>query len=321
MKIDNNLIQKSIFDNVFLKKTDFESEEEVVQAAYNQRDSFEYIGIKKSDICDQYNDLRHKLVRTGDARLSISSDIQKSMLDCLEKYYEGKGSDEELTKAYIGYCEQIGTVGKTRLLDMYENFLNMSRYAANNVCGRKGNEITVNYGNIDEHDAVYYNADFYYAFDRVKEIAREASDKIAEVMSFDKLDFEEREECTIFNLDGEFSFNGKWAWNARNLMNRCSMIDTDMVPPKGFEFYYKERKYSDSEVGVILVGIKKKYKEVEVPFKEPKAGGLGCVQKFNASELCRITKDDTDEYKNYNDFIRTFDIYTRYYFANSIEKN
>lgn len=320
MKIDTGVIDKNNFTDTLLKRAGFETKEEALQAASRQRDSYEYVGIQSYERCEQYNNLGIQLVKSGTVKLSLSSELKNDMLAFLEEYYEGKHTDEELEQQYISYCEQAGTSGKTRLLDVYENFVNMSRYAANNVCTRKGYEITAGYGKVEDHDAVYYHADYYYDFEKVKEIARSTSEKIAEEMHWGSLEFEERESSTIFNLDGAFNFNGKWAWNAENLINRCTMINSDLVPPEGFEFYYKERKYKDSEVGVMLLGTKNGYKEITVPFEAPKAGVEGYVQKFNAGELFRFTENDTDQYEEYNNFLKNFDIYTRYYYANEIEK-
>ena len=320
MKITDNLVEKNQFANTIIKKTVFQSKEELLEVAQKQKDCFEYAGIKKEYFCKQYNDLGKQLVKTGKVRLGIPSDTKKSMLDCLERYYEGKCSNEELEEKYIEYCKQIGVGEKTRLLDIYENFINMSRYAANNCCIKKGNEITVNYGSVDDHDAVYYNAEYYYNFEKVREIAREASNKIAELMDFEEVDYEARESNTIFDLDGEFNFNGKWGWNAQNMINRCTMKSIDVIPPEGFEFYFKERTNENDEVGVMLVGIEEGYKEVTVPFETPKAGVTELVQKFNAAELCEISEGDTDNYERYNEFLKNFDIYTRYYYANLMER-
>ena len=311
----NNIINENKYNHSILNKTGCESVGEAIQKAKKQRDYFEYVGMEKTYFCEQYNEFGSKLVKSGSVRLSISSDMQKDMLGCLEGYYEGKLSEKELKDAYIGYCEEAGTDNQTRLLDVYENFINMSRYAANNVCSRKGNEITEQYGSVEDHDVVYYNADFYYAFEKIKNIVREATAQIAEEVDCGNLKFEEREHNTIFNLDGSFDFNGKWTWNTQNMINRCTMINSDEIPPEGFEFYYKERKYKDSEVGIMLLGTKQGYKEVMVPFEAPKAGIAEYVQKFNAAELFRFSETDTDAVEEYNSFLSNFDIYTRYHFA------
>lgn len=320
MRVDNNIYDPERFRNVILKRAGLKTDEELLQAAKEQRDSGLYTGIEEFHGCEQYNDLGHKLVKSGEAKLSVSMDITRDMLKTLESYYEGNLSDEELEAAFVDYCERALVGGKTRLLDVYENFINQSRYASNNVCTRKGDEITKKYGSVSDHDTVYYNADFYYAFERVKQIARDTCNKIAEVMDWGELDFDEREENTIFTLDGGFDFNGKWASNAFNLMNRCTMIDPNMVPPRGFEFYYKERKYTDSEVGVMEVGINGVRKVITVPFRQPRPGVEGYTQKFNAAELYKFTKKDTPDYGEFNRFLANFDIYTRYYYAFNIER-
>lgn len=189
MKIDNSLIDKSKYENLILRRAGFESREDALQAAKNQRDRFEYTGIREGYACEQYNDLGAKLAKSGEVKFGISSSIKRDMLNCMEEYYRGECSDKELAEAYLKFCEQTGVGDKARLLDVYENFLNMSRYAANNVCSQKGNDITAKYGSVDEHDAVYYNSDFYYSFEKVKEITRAASEAVAETMDWGELDF------------------------------------------------------------------------------------------------------------------------------------
>ncbi len=318
MKVDDNIIDPNRFRNGLFKQTGL-TNEEGLQLAKEQQDSFLYTGIEKIQVCEQYNDLGHKLVDRQKVRLPVSKEIRKDMLKTLGDYYEGNLSDEELETLFIDYCEQVGVDGKARLLDVYENFINQSRYASNNVCIKKGNEIIKKYGSVSDHDAVYYNADFYYAFERVKQITRNACNRIADVMDWGELDFEELEKNTRFNLDGGFDFNGKWAWNAWSLMNRCTMIDPTMVPPEGFELFYKERKYDGSEVGVMELGINGERKVITVPFQMPRAGVKGYIQKFNVAELYKFTEKDTSNPEEFNRFLANFDVYTRYYFAFNIE--
>ena len=318
MRVDNNIYDPERFRGVLRKQTGL-TKEEGLQVAKEQRDTFSYIGIERIYESELYNDLGSKIVHSA-PKLDVSKEIKKDMLKTLESYYEGNLSDEELEAAFVDFCERAGVWRGARLLDVYENFINKSRYASNNVCYRKGNEITKKYGSVSDHDAVYYNADFYYAFERVKQIARDTCNKIAEVMEWGELDFDEREENTIYTLDGGFDFNGKWASDAFNSMNRCTMIDPNMVPPRGFEFYYKERKYTDSEVGVMEIGINGVRKQITVPFRQPRPGIEGYTQKFNAAELYKFTKKDTPDYGEFNRFLANFDIYTRYYFAFNIER-
>lgn len=319
MKVDNNLIDPERFRNGLFKQTGL-TQEERLQLAKEQKDSFLYTGIEKIEVCEQYNDLGHKLIDRLEVRLAVSKEIRRDMLKTLGDYYEGNLSDKELETAFIDYCERAGVCDKVRLMDVYENFINESRYASNNVCIRKGDEITRKYGSVSDHDAVYYNADFYYAFERVKQIARNACDRITDVMEWGEVDFEKIEKNTRFNLDGGFDFNGKWAWNAWSLMNRCTMIDTGLVPPEGFELYYKERKYDGSEEGIMELGINGKRKIITVPFRMPRAGVKGYIQKFNATELYKFTKKDTPNHREFNHFLANFDVYTRYYFAFNIEQ-
>ena len=319
MKVDNSSIydvsrsKKSIFERM-----GFSSKEEAIAKAKSQRDTYEFKGIEKWNGCEQYNDFRKQLVKSGNAGLNISSDVRTDMRLTLEDYYAGKLSDEELEESFLSYCAQLGACNKAQILDVYENFINMSRYASTNTCARAASELDQKYGE-SRHDSVYYSAGIYYAFEKVKEIARNASEKIAEELDLGDLDFEEREKNTIFNLDGDFSFNGHWAWTAKNLMNRCTMIDSDMVPPEGFEFYYKERNTPDSEEGVMILGINGVRKEITVPFRMPRAGIAGYIQKFNAAELFGYTKSDTARYEDCNRFLKNFDIYTRYYFARHLD--
>lgn len=321
MKVDNSSIydasrsEKSIFERLGVS-----SKEEAIAKVKSQRDTYEFKGMEKWNGCEQYNDLRKQLVKSDNAGLHISSDARTDMRLTLEDYYAGKLSDEELEESFLSYCAQLGACNKAQILDVYENFINMSRYASTNTCARAASELDQKYGG-SRRDSVYYSADIYYAFEKVKEIARNASDKIAGELNLGEMDFEEREKNTIFNLDGDFSFNGHWAWTAQNLMNRCTMIDSDMVPPEGFEFYYKERSTPDSEEGVMILGINGARKEITVPFRMPRAGITEYIQKFNAAELFQYKEGDTAKYEDYGRFLRNFDIYTRYYFARHLDNS
>ena len=319
MQVDSSSIYdvsrfgKSIFERIGV------SSNEAMTKLKSQRDSFECKGMEKWNGCEQYNDFRKQLQRSGDTkRIHFPLDIRNDMRSTLEDYYAGKLSDEELEEAFVSYCVDAGVDGKSRLLDVYENFINMSRYASTNACAKAAGELDQKYGG-SCHDSVYYSADIYYAFEKVREIARKASDKVSETLDLGELDFEEREKSTIFNLDGDFSFNGHWAWTAKNLMNRCTMIDSNMVPPEGFAFYYKERNAPDSEEGVMILGINGRDKEITVPFRMPRAGITESTQKFNAAGLFKYTQRDTAKYEDYNRFLKNFDIYTRYYFARHLD--
>lgn len=104
-------------------------------------------------------------------------------------------------------------------------------------------------------------------------------------------------------------------------MNRSTMIDVDMVPPEGFELYYKERNAPDSEEGVMILGLNGVRKEITVPFRMPRAGITEYTQKYNAAELFKYTESDTAKYEDYNRFLKNFDIYTRYYFSRHLDNS
>ena len=321
MKVGNSSIYDvGRFQKHFFERMGYSSREEAISKIKSQRDTYEFRGMEKWNGCEQYNDLRSQLSKSGEVKLSISNDIKNDMRSTLDDYYARKLSDEELEEAFVSYCDYAGVAGKTRLLDVYENFINMSRYASTNACSKAASELDQKYGG-SRHDSVYYSSDIYHAFEKVKEIARKASDKVAETLDLGKVDFEGREKNTIFNLDGDFSFNGHWSWTAKNLMNRCTMIDSDMVPPEGFEFYYKERNAPDSEEGVMILGINGVRREITVPFRMQRAGIAGYIQKFNAAELFGYTESDTAKYEDYNRFLKNFDIYTKYYFSRHLDNS
>lgn len=316
MKVDGYLASSSFVEigEKFKKKyEDYKEKERAMLIEIRQKNENLVIrGIEKVQVSDTYNDLGHWMCERGRMRFQLSKDVLNDMAERLEQYYEGKISDEELAEAYTDICIKAGTSDSERLLDVYENFINESRYASNNACTKKGNEITGQYGSVDDHDAVYYDADFYYAFERVKQIARDVSSQMAEMMGWDEMDFDKVEAETRFTLDGGFDFNGKWKWVAENLMNRCTMIDPKVVPPEGFAFYYKESNFKgNSETGVLQIRTKHGFQEITVPFHVPKAGRY--VDHFHLKELCSLKERDSDYYREYNAFFGNFFIYRRSY--------
>lgn len=97
----------------------------------------------------------------------------------------------------------------------------------------EGEKVNRKYAGLGEdHQFVYYNAQFYYRCEKAKEILRNCLDVVAEEYGVDNSDkgifLLENMKCTDFNT--------LWSGCQKN----CKMVNVDVEPPEDFTFFYRE---------------------------------------------------------------------------------
>ena len=93
---------------------------------------------------------------------------------------------------------------------------------------------------VSPNGSIYYNADWYYACEKMQELFRDTADELADEYGVEHVDYKYVEENTRFTLDGGITYNGVWSadvWqrNVQEVVN-IGMIDENMAPPRGFVY-------------------------------------------------------------------------------------
>lgn len=255
--------------------------------------------------------------------------LRDLMNETLEDYYVNhKGTKEEIKKLFkdcckdmrVVLCQERRTTGHDKrdntqiILDTYEQFRMVNSVMANLGCTKEGEKIAEKNGwqKGDEKDWIYYNADFYYASEELRDIFKEAAEEIASEWGIEEIDVSERD--TDHSLSYSSSFHEVWKNGSENGARICTMIDAGKEPPKGFVLFYRECTEGNENIGILKAGIEGQVqKDKKIIFD---IYGDGVQQKY--SQFYHLydllyAGSNTEQAKQFNKYLENFDIYTRYY--------
>lgn len=290
-------------------------------------DTVEISGIVRQEYnCENYNDII-KLNPKGMPGSCLVDEfgyqIYKDTYNIFDNYYRNNLSEDKLAKIFIDYCKEMrihqtqirNTTGTNKkdnqqiILNIYELFQQKNAAFAIGTCYEEGKQIAKQYDG-RERDWIYYNSDYHYQTEHVREVLRNAAKQVAKEwdIEIEEADFEtcEKETTVIGGLD----FNSGWKVAAEQTY-RCTMLNPQDVPPKNFTFYFQEHrnKYKhfddyycyEAQKGVIRISIGEDILELDVPFdanqKEKQyflAGDL--VRKHASKEFIEKTEGFADHF-------------------------
>ncbi len=257
--------------------------------------------------------------------------VRKQIVGQMHDYFSGAIPMDKLQEKVKDICKDMRvyqaqsrhTTGCDKednlqiLEELYELFQkeNVSNAAA--ACFEKGEALALQNGGNRRTNWVYYDSDYYYESEEVREELRRVFSEIAREWETDVPDFTKLEENTRYSLNGNMDFNSVWNWKAMNRYN-CLLSGNQEEPPKEFSFFYQETKYSDHEKlnpmekqkGVMWIKYGDRTWEFDVPFNDSAVYG-DIKNKFNGKELFLSYLDGGEpELLNY---LKKFDVFTRAY--------
>ena len=261
-------------------------------------------------------------------------DMQKDISNQMREFYEGKISEENL-KEYFELCcssmmlyriQQRQTSGKTEddnkqiVSEMYDIFAKENMRAAQYVNYREGETINSAYGGWSD-DWTYYNADYYYKCEEMREKIRVIAGDMAAKWEISSFDTQEIEKNSKYTLDGGLDFNSGWNFHFRNQVGRSSLAKESVVPPKGFKMFFKEsvpyavKGEGIESIGVLELSTEKNDYKCDVVF-ELLYKGLG-RQMYTVDELMKEYLSKEDSHTDFIEFLNNFSVFTRGYSCRS----
>ncbi len=191
--------------------------------------------------------------------------IVSKMRDTFDSYYLGNVTLDDIKNVFEESFEILKNYNitlnrtsgtniednKQMLLDTYCIFRREGVvWAAQRASIAKGAEIAKKYGvtqssdgTFSQLDWVYYDAEFHYMSEAARTALKEVIDNLAIKYNLGNIDSSQRDnDDSVGRMNG--SYNENWAWHSASIINTSTMINPELVPPKGFTFFYKEQKYS-----------------------------------------------------------------------------
>ena len=325
---NSNLYRFQSNDVSQIARHDIENREELVKRVRDTfkptKDSFEKMAEQAVAVCDCYTNYQI----TTNMPESVFSDsfgyaMQHDIADRMEDYYAGKMSDDELKQYFNDCCSDMriyraqqhqtsGNVDDDNMQivsQIYEIFAKENARAASNANYNEGAEVNASYGNNYRNDDwAYYNADYYYQCEEVKDFLGAVANEVAEKWGIGAVDPQEIEKNSKFTLDGGFDFNSVWNFTYRNQVGRASIADEAVEPPRDLIFFYNEHVDNTAKMEMWMGGQKK---SIDVPFYITRDSLKG--QLYNADELMKDFYGKTDRAKEYSGFMKQLSLFTRWY--------
>lgn len=250
-------------------------------------------------------------------------DMNKKITNCMADFYAGKISQKEVenffeecyTSMEIYRKQQRQTSGndiadKQQIVsELYERFAKENARAARVANFNEGKALNVKYGGRND-DGVYYNSDYYYQCEEVREGLRKVVEKMANRLEIPAIDTEEIEKNSDLTVDGGFDFNSGWNFSYRNQVGRASIEDESMVPPKNFKFFYKENSFQNQ--GSLWAVLNGRETSIQIPFTMSQSGDLkGRIFYLNDLLDDFLQAGDTND--QYKSFLKNIAVFTRSY--------
>lgn len=242
----------------------------------------------------------------------------------LQDYYTGKSVTTQELKEYFKDCrkdmrvvmaQESRTTGldpvhnEQIILDTYEQFRMSNSVMANYGCQKEGERIAVKNGwrEGEPVDWVYYNADFYYRSEELRQIFKEAAQEMAHEWKCGEIDTSTRD--TDNNLSYSSSFHQVWNHSGNNGTRIMDMADLSEEPPLGFCLFFREILEGSAYYGIFQTGMEGK---TDIGKKT----ALNPTQSYNLSTLFQKSSNN----KSLLHYLRNFNAYTRYYGTKKLRK-
>ncbi len=252
---------------------------------------------------------------------SFGYDMQKDIGNHMRDYYDGKMSDNELNQYFNDCCTEMrkyqaqchrssGNVDEDNqkiISQVYEIFAKENARAALRTNYDEGAAINKKYGHRN-YDWVYYNSDYYYQCEDVREALGTMANEMAEKWGASSIDTEEIERNSSLTLDGGFDFNSGWNVDFRNQAGRASMADEATEPPRDFKFFYKEHLDGVSKMEMWVD--RHQYKK-DIPFFLAPGSLKG--QIYQADNIMEEFKGQIGDVKGYSKFMNQLSLFTGWY--------
>lgn len=338
-------------DNGLIAGTPSRADEEINRKHHN-KDIMENNCLKRNSDCyisgtdmkeiefmsENYNDiLKITGIPTNCLLLSENGHGQKTREEIATVIYSwGRGeiSDSQFKcqfqdickgrRAYLAQCRY--TTGRNaednrKIIEgIYEYFQKRNVKAMVHLCFEKGEEIADSYGGRDTKNWVYYDADYYYRSEHLKNLLREATAEMAEEWGTGTIDFDSIEEHSGFTADGGLDFNSSWNWKADMCRGVASLDDFTILPEPGFSFFYQENKHRvvqygtlEIQAGICIIKYGEAEWKVDVPFNNSCCLGE-LADYFNVSEL--FGRKSLVSNTGLLDFLSHFEVFTYFYGRN-----
>ena len=207
-------------------------------------------------ISENYNDiLKVKGMPLSCLSGNYGEQVTEKIDSMLRSYYSGELSVEEVQKKIKNICMDMRvTMVQERYTNGYDAKDNqqileqiygcLQKKNVGQACAtndREGAKIATEYGGVEDYNWMYYNSDYYYKAEELRNIFRQTIREMTEEWETDNIDFEKVEENPLYALAGGMEYNTVWQHHALQRSVIC-MTDVDVVPPKNLTFFYQEKK-------------------------------------------------------------------------------
>lgn len=249
------------------------------------RDLFEKVGIKKVTY-PQYT--KFAVIDTP------CQATEKEMAFVMDGFYAGTISKDEIKGFFLEYAHSMQARDESKILNLYESFLNISYERAVKTCFDEGKNIAEKEG-VDANKAIYYDADYYYQAEEIHEFLKEITEEYAEKYGVE-IDIEKRESGFDQNpnyLTGYPSFHSKWNFSAHNVCGYARIPELDAVPPKGFSFFYKQRDR------MLMIGGNGWSEKMDISLSQK-----GANRYPHLSDLLYVDSQREEYWPQYNNFMK-----------------
>ncbi len=243
----------------------------------------------------------------------------------LKEDYPARTASKEEWKAFFKDCckdmrvilaQERKTTGldaednKQIILDTYERFRMANSVMANLGCNEEGKKLARQHGWQDGQDIdwVYYNADFYYHSEELRNCFKEAAQEMAKEWECGEIDTTKRDKDTLANYSS--SFHEVWKNGSQYGIRICSMLEVSAQPPEGFSLFFREFMGENEHRGIVQAGMEG---SIEVK-KEIVFDVFGIYdQRPQFYPLRELLEDAVNGDSAFGRYLENFDIHTRYY--------
>lgn len=250
---------------------------------------------------------------------------QKRIEQKLKDYYlDRSATKEELKKFFIDRCKDMRVVmaqeqrttgqdaehNRQIILDTYEIFRMSNSVMANLGCDKEGEKLARANGwrEGEDKDWIYYNADFYYESEELRDIFQEAVEEIAEEWKCGDINTAERETDSLLSYSS--SFHQVWKNGSENGARICSMMDMSVEPPEGFYLFFRTSGENKTHIGILEAGSEKTVKISEkIVFNAPEV----YEQYSQFYHLADFLKNADGKDERFQKYLSNFNIYNRNY--------
>ena len=183
----------------------------------------------------------------------FGKDMQEEIADYLKEYHKGVVSKKDVEDYFYKCCtamlefriEMQQTNGrneadKAKILgSVFEVFAKQNMVAARYENYQEGMNVHAeNGGNIEIHDWSYYNSDYYYQCEELREMLGDITKNMAEKWDIPAIDTEKVLKESKYTIDGGFDFNSGWNAQFMYSISVGYIENVGVTPPRAMKLYY-----------------------------------------------------------------------------------